>query len=237
MSERQQRDSVSARLVIGLSIIGIGFCLLADNLGWFNARYLLRHIWPLAMVVAGVTMVRNTDERRRRVGWVLIGVGIWIFADKIGWIDVSFGQLLIPGLLLFLGGTMVWRSLSPSERRIGAAAPPPDDAEHVRSFAFMSGCELRPMSRPFRGADISAVMGGVKLDLTDARMEGDTAAVDVFAFWGGIEIFVPPDWVVVSKVTTVMGEFIDKRRPTSVLTTKTLIVRGLVVMSGIEVKN
>jgi hypothetical protein len=40
-----------------------------------------------------------------------------------------------------------------------------------------------------------------------------------------------------SKVTTLMGGFIDKRRPTSVIPTKTLVVRGTIVMSGIEVKN
>ena len=89
----------------------------------------------------------------------------------------------------------------------------------------MSGCELRPVSRPFRGADLSAVMGGIKLDLTDARMEGDSATIEVFAFWGGIEIYVPPDWTVTSKVTTLLGGFIDKRRPTSVVPTKTLIVQ------------
>ena len=101
----------------------------------------------------------------------------------------------------------------------------------------MSGCELRPVSRPFRGADLTAVMGGIKLDLADARMEGDSATVEVFAFWGGIEIYVPPDWTVTSKVTTLLGGFVDKRRPTSVVPTKTLIVRGMVVMGGIEVKN
>jgi len=48
---------------------------------------------------------------------------------------------------------------------------------------------------------------------------------------------VPPDWTVTSKVTTLLGGFVDKRRPTSVVPTKTLIVQGMVVMGGIEVKN
>jgi predicted membrane protein len=109
--------------------------------------------------------------------------------------------------------------------------------EFVRSFALMSGCELRPVSRPFRGADLTAVMGGIKLDLADTRMEADSATVEVFAFWGGIEIYVPPDWTVTSKVTTLLGGFVDKRRPTSVVPTKTLVVQGMVVMGGIEVKN
>lgn len=118
--------------------------------------------------------------------------------------------------------------------------PQPNDgshAEYIRTFAALSGSELRPMSRPFRGADLSAVLGGVKLDLTSARMEGDNARIDVFAFCGGIEINVPPDWTVTSRVATLMGGFSDKRRPTTTLATKTLIIDGFAVMGGIEVKN
>jgi hypothetical protein len=102
---------------------------------------------------------------------------------------------------------------------------------------MLSGSELRPMSRPFRGADLSAILGGVNLDLTSARMEGDTARIEVFAFCGGIEIHVPPDWTVTSKVATLLGGFSDKRRPTTTLPTKTLIIDGFAVMGGIEVKN
>lgn len=238
--QHSHQDLFSARLVIGVIIVVIGLSLLADNLGLVSARYVLRNFWPLAMVVVGVIMLRNptSDPPRKRVAWVLIGVGAWIFADKIGWIHISLWQLFVPGLFLFVGGMLIWRAFNgpPKEPEAGSAKPE-DHAEYIRSFALMSGCELRPVSRPFRGADLNAVMGGIKLDLADARMEGDSAVIDVFAFWGGVEIFVPPDWTVVSKVTTLMGGFIDKRRPTSVLPNKTLIVRGMVVMSGIEVKN
>ncbi|HWK49677.1 MAG TPA: LiaF domain-containing protein, partial [Steroidobacter sp.] len=112
-----------------------------------------------------------------------------------------------------------------------------DTAEFVRSFAMLSGHELRPVSRPFRGADLNAIMGGIKLDLSSARMEGDNAIIEVFAFWGGVEIYVPPDWTVTSEVTTLLAGFIDKRRPTSVVPTKHLIIKGMVVMAGVEIKN
>jgi predicted membrane protein len=101
----------------------------------------------------------------------------------------------------------------------------------------MSYCDLHPVSSPFRGGDLSAIMGGIKLDLRDAHMEGDQATLDVFAFWGGVEIHVPSDWVIASKVTTIIGGFVDGRRPSSVVPAKTLLIRGYNLMSGIEVKN
>lgn len=264
-----QHDMFSTRLIVGIFIILLGGALLADNLGWFDARYMLRSLWPLALTAVGVAMVRHPQHKRSRSwGWVLITVGIWMFLDKIGWIHVSLGQIILPGVLLFAGGVLVFRSISGPPR--GSSTPnaantqsningtvdsagatngstpgntsfagstSSDQAEFVRSFAMLSGHELRPVSRPFRGADLSAVMGGIKLDLTSARMEGDTAVIEVFAFWGGVEIFVPPDWTVTSDVTTLLAGFIDKRRPTSVVPTKHLVVKGVIVMAGVEIKN
>lgn len=267
-SSHTQHEVFSTRLIVGLLIILLGGALLADNLGWFDARHVLRSLWPLALVAVGVAMVRHPQHKRSRSwGWVLITIGIWIFLDKIGWIHVSLGQLILPGILLFVGGVLVFRSVSgpPSGGSSNTATPTSnnttsngtttgstgpsttsssfggatstDQAEFVRSFAMLSGHELRPVSRPFRGADLNAIMGGIKLDLTSARMEGDTAVIEVFAFWGGVEIYVPPDWTVTSEVTTLLAGFIDKRRPTSVVPTKHLVIKGMVVMAGVEIKN
>lgn len=268
-SAHGQRDVFSTRLIVGVLIILLGGLLLADNLGWWEARHVLRTLWPLALVGVGVAMIRHPQHKRSRSwGWVLITVGLWIFLDKLGWIHLDLGEVLLPGILLFVGGVLVFRSLSgPATGSSSDPTPPPttnppsgsggptgpagptpgatnsgsstasDHAEFVRSFALLSAHELRPVSRPFRGADLNAVMGGIKLDLTSARMEGDTAVVEVFAFWGGVEIFVPPDWTVTSEVTTLLAGFIDKRRPTSVVPTKHLVIKGMIVMAGVEIKN
>lgn len=244
--QQRQREMFSTRLIVGILIMLLGGTLLADNLGWIEARHVLRSVWPLVMVAIGVAMIRRPQHRRSREwGWVLVTVGTWIFLGKLGWIHVSLGQLLLPAIFLFVGGVLVFRSLrgpddsipKPKVNEADGEAAPADHAEFVRSFAMLSGCELRPVSRPFRGADLSAVMGGIKLDLSSARMEGDTAVIEVFAFWGGVEIYVPPDWTVTSEVTTLLAGFIDKRRPTTVVPTKTLVIKGMVVMSGVEIKN
>lgn len=239
---------MSSRLVIGLIIVAIGALLLLGNLGWLDARHLLRTLWPLALVAAGVSMMRNPERGKNQPwAWVLITVGLWIFLDKIGWLYFNIWQLIIPAILLGVGGRLVYRALK--ERSEEAQAHDPDlpvstltlpgeeKPEFVRSFAFMSYCDLHPVLNPFRGGDISAVMGGVKLDLRDTKMYGEQATLDVFAFWGGIEILVPPDWIVSSKVTPIIGGFVDSRRPSKVIPTKTLLIRGFNLMSGVEVKN
>ena len=102
---------------------------------------------------------------------------------------------------------------------------------------MMAGVHQKSESQDFRGGDISAVMGGAELDLRSARTSSPQVVIDVFAWWGGIDLFVPKDWRVVSEVTPIMAGFDDQTRPAEGMPHTTLVIRGIAIMGGIEVKN
>ena len=83
---------------------------------------------------------------------------------------------------------------------------------------------------------MTAFMGGCAIDLRQAAIHGE-AVIDVFAMWGGIEISVPDTWTVIDRVTPIMGGVEDSTRAPGNPQGHTLIVRGVVVMGGIEIKN
>lgn len=239
-----QRDPMSSRLIVGLVIAAFGALLFLGNLDLLDVRHLMRTIWPLALVAVGVSMVRKPKKENSRTwGWVLVILGGWWFLDNLGWVGFSIWQLVLPTILLAVGGMLVWRTVQDESSKRDqeslrrASSPGVEHTEFVRSFAFMSYCDLHPALHPFRGGDVTAVMGGVKLDLRDTVMHGDITTLDVFAFWGGIEILVPPDWIISSRVTPIIGGFVDNRRPSKVIPNKTLIIQGFNLMSGVEVKN
>lgn len=236
-STRRESGAIPVRFVMGLAVIALGVIFLGDNLGYFEARELLRAFWPLAFVAVGVAVLTQRHARGGGRVWGLVWVvaGLWIYAHQRGWIEVEFWDVFVPSALVLLGGSLVWRSLAgPRPRRPGVAEES-DASPH--SFAVMSGFELRSTSQAFRGADLGAVMGGVTLDLTQAKIAAEEAVIDVFVWWGGIEIRVPPDWTVVSRVTPLMAGYEDKTRPTSAAPAHRLVIRGVVVMGGVEVKN
>ncbi len=82
-----------------------------------------------------------------------------------------------------------------------------------------------------------ALMGGVQLDLTDARFEEAETTIQCFAFMGGIEVFVPDDVVIQVNGSGFMGAFDDKignqqPRPGAPV----VRITGLAVWGGVEVK-
>lgn len=103
-------------------------------------------------------------------------------------------------------------------------------------FALMSGVR-RQVTGVFSGAEATAIMGGVELDLRHAGMAGEEVIIDTFALWGGIEIWVPVHWHVVMQGLPLMGAFEDKTQVTVQGRQPRLIVRGIALMGGVEIKN
>lgn len=215
--------------ILGVLIIGVGAVLLAGNLGVIDAHYVFRNFGPVVLFILGAALLMRRRHDQVLLGLVLMFVGAWGFATQQQWIKIHFWAVIGPMMLVLAGGSVVWRAFH---------RPAPEGAgdAYIRTFAVFSGAELRP-TVPFEGAELTAVMGGVKLDLSNAPMARDTAVIDVFALMGGTEIFVPRDWDVTIKVVSLMGGVSDKRRPATVPTTRHLILQGMAVMGGVEIKD
>lgn len=229
------RQRVTPQVIIGLAVIAVGVLFTLDNLGLVDAHRYLR-FWPAALVLIGFVKLRQAI--RDGHGWVsgllFFGVGSWMLLEDVTYIRLN-ARDIFPLFLVFLGAYLVWRGFG-GARRVRAA----DAQSHFSSLAVMGGSVRRNASQTFAGADLTAVMGGCEADLRQASIAPNTEAViDVFAFWGGIELKVPEDWTVINRVVPLMGGVDDKTVPPkpSTAPAKHLVLRGLVLMGGIEVKN
>jgi len=107
----------------------------------------------------------------------------------------------------------------------------------ISAMAILGNVERRNNSQDFRGGSATSVMGRCEIDLRAAAISGTNEPIlEVFAMWGGIEIRVPSDWTVVSHVDPIMGGYEDHTRPPKE-ESKRFLIRGSVIMGGIEVTN
>lgn len=224
------------RTVVGLLVVTLGVLFLAENLGYAEARVWLEVFWPAALATIGLAILLRPRPEGRAWGFVWLAAAGVVLANQRGWLDVDFWDLFFPLALVLVGGRIVWRAVAGQGRgrrrhRFEAGE------DTVRSFALLSGNEVRVTSPNFRGGEIGAVMGGAKVDLTQAGLAEGGAELDVLAMWGGIEIVVPESWSVESRVVPLLGAYEDKSRPRSVEGDRRLVVTGTVVMGGVEVKN
>lgn len=218
------------QLIFGLIIVVVGLLMTLDTLGIADAEHYLRY-WPIGFVALGVAKIWQARGGHSGMfgGMIFVIVGLWLLLEAARVIRISFWELW-PMLLVALGASLVWRSVT------GHRPAANDTNSVVSAVAVLGGVNRGNNSSSFRGGDLTAVMGGCEVDLRQARIDGE-AIIDVFAMWGGIEIRVPEDWTVIGRVTPLLGGFDDKTRPPQTAGAQKLIIRGFVVMGGVEVKN
>ena len=216
-------------LLPGLVLTAVGLAFLLDNLELVDSWTILR-FWPVILLVVGLRSLSGARDRGSAVsGTLLAAAGALLLLDSLNLIDVDLGDLW-PLILVAIGIRTLINVMSDSE-----ALSEVSESEEAAA-AFLGAVERRNRSADFRGGSASAFMGGVNLDLTEADIAGERAVIHVFAMMGGLEIRVPEEWTVEVGVTSIMGGVEDKTRGPAA-TAKRLVLKGTVIMGGIEIRN
>jgi len=222
---------ITGQLVLGVSIAVLGVLFTLDNLHILRAREVLR-FWPVALIAIGLVHVSQARSAAGTVGggvWILVGVVL--LGGRLGLFHANIFSLW-PLILVLVGARIVWQTTA-GDRALDQG----DAGATVSAIAVMGGFERRITSHEFRGGEITAFMGGGKLDLREAMPAGGQAVINIFAMMGGFEILVPEGWRVISELTPFMGGIEDKSRTSTQPTAPCLVLRGFVMMGGVTLKN
>lgn len=236
MADARTGFRFTPQAVLGLLIVVLGLLLTADNLGWADTEFFIWRYWPAILVAVGLAKVA---KGRGSSGWlfgtILMLVGTGMLVDRIFQLAIDVGDWW-PMLIVLMGVVIILRAVGGPRTAGQPGSPSPASAEATFSeFAMWSGKQRRVASTAFRHADLTAIMGGIELDLRQAATANGEAVVDLFVMWGGVEIWVPPDWAVSNQVGLLMGGAEDKSTGTQDARHR-LIVRGFVLMGGVDIK-
>ena len=258
MREDFRRDS--GRELVGVVIILIGFGFLMSTMGIFPFASIFARFWlPALFLGIGVwQMSRAHGSEGRFVGLFFLAFGVVILLNNLdifGPFGFRLRQLIVPGILIFIGMRLLLRAHSRGEdrgdrdwerrerRRVRIetsgidSEPSSDSSDFIDATAVLGGFNRKCSSQQFRGGDITAVMGGGKLDLRDAKIHGDEAVLDVFTMMGGMEIHVPHDWMIEQRFTPILGGYEDRTKQDGQAGAKRLTIKGLTIMGGVVVSN
>ena len=223
---------LSPQLILGLVLLVVGASMLLDNLGVMNAYYVIR-LWPAALILVGLTCLFQSQRAAGRVAcffWIFIGT--WLLLGNLHVLRLHFWDLW-PLPFIMAGLYLMWQSLGGHRTATSGGSL----ESTFSALAMLGGVGRKINSRQFTGGEATALLGGCKIDLRDADITAEEAVIDVFAFWGGIELVIPEGWSVINRIIPVMGGAEDRTRPSTSAVPKRLVIRGIAIMGGIEIKN
>jgi predicted membrane protein len=247
----ERRLPVTGRLVFGFVVIALGVLFTLDNLGMLEAGEILRW-WPAALLAYGLTRLTGLSGRQSMVPGVIFTLaGALLLLHEFGFVHVDPWDLW-PVVLVVVGGSMVAGAMRRTRgadasmtigtlRHAGGADAPAEPGATTDStfstFVMWSGVERKVVSPDFRGGDVTAIMGGAEIDLRQAKMPGGRTVIDLTVLWGGVDLYVPGDWTVTVEALPLMAGIEDATRAPAGEIRGNLVVKGVVLMGGVEIKN
>jgi predicted membrane protein len=232
-TESPRRHPVPPGAVMAAAVIAFGVLLLLDRNGVLDAWSILRY-WPLALIGVGVVKLLGARSCSRVTGIILIVVGVL----NSGWsISYQLWSNLWPIMIIVVGAVLLWRAVAPGR---ASDVDPVMESSWLHEFTMFGGGERKLATPAFEGGDAFAMFGGFEIDLRKSAMKGNRAVIDANCMFGGIVIKVPEDWNVTLRGLGIFGGYSDStRHPRSgeVPFAKHLVVRGMAMFGGVEVKN
>jgi predicted membrane protein len=232
----QHHHMTNNRAIIGVILVLVGLFLVMRNTGIFPGY--IEHIvfsWPMLLVAVGLVLTLGASEKT--AGIIIMAVGGFFLIPAIFRETFHAYNMFWPAIFIVVGVIFIatkrrgWSAIT-SKGVVGD-----DYIDYVNIF---SGGERQIVSESFKGGKITAIFGGIELDLTKAKLAPGRSDLELACIFGGATIVVPDDWYVSIEVTPVLGGFNDSRKLSPGRTidpSKQLVIKGAVIFGGGEVKS
>ncbi len=240
-----QRKNIGNRFWVGVSILVFGCLLLLDRMEMLDFP---RWLFSWKVLLIGIGLVIGINKKFEGIGWlVLILVGLFFLLDDIPGFPFDFDEYAIPIGIMIVGLFMVSRAIWGSGSRVTRKTTwggqqgevgQVNGEDYFNITTIFGGNKRRIFSKKFRGGEATCIFGGADIDLSQADIEG-TVVIDLVQLFGGAKLIIPSNWELKSDMTVILGGVDDKRtvHPQAVSSDKKLVLTGVVMFGGIEIKS
>jgi predicted membrane protein len=234
--------------ITGWALLGAGSLYLLYKLGMPLPWWLFS--WP--MILIGVGVFQGLKSNFKNPSWLIMMLIGGVFLLEKATNGTQLRHYLVPIILISVGAFILFTKTNVVNNLLGTekydyqnntdpdnpvvdTSNSKDDA--VETVSIFSGSKRNVFSKKFIGGDIVNIMGGTELNLLQADLV-KPAVIECVNIMGGAKIMVPNNWEVRSEVISIFGGVDDKRyNPDTSNSGKLLIIRGINVFGGIEVKS
>jgi predicted membrane protein len=192
--------------------------------------------WQMLAILIGVYALYKSIIK----GIILIGIGTYFILPLTGFIQPIDIEKMWPALIILLGIIVLFGSgFKKKNKKKPMSTTHTANEELFEITAIMSGNTRQISSYDFKGGTITAVMGGVELDLTNCYLSKEGCVIDLSVVMGGVSLKISREWNIQSEITPIMSGIEDEDQYSNnvhIDPAATIILRGSIVMGGIEIK-
>ncbi len=218
----------------GIVLIIIGLIVGGNTLGLTNIDIFFDGWWTLFIIVPSFIGLFNDNDKAGSIIGLLIGIGLLLGCQDIIRFDLIW-KLAFPVILVVIGLSLIFKDVLGDKVSSEIKKLNENNKGENSYCATFGGQNVNFDEEKFTGADVTAVFGGVKLDLRNAIIEEDVV-INSSAIFGGIDVYVPENVKVKTKSVPIFGGVNNKANIKADEKSHTIYINGTAIFGGIEIK-
>jgi hypothetical protein len=227
------RDS-AGRVFWGIIIILFGVLFLLDQLGRLDFGSIFSRYWPVLLILIGLWQLFANNFRNPGGPLFIIVIGVIFELGRLHILGRSAWHYVWPLLIIAVGLGILFGALG---QRTPTSRPALAESS-LDAFVIFSGLNRRVESPSFRGGKATAILGGIELDLREAKLAEGAAALDLSVILGGISLRIPRTWRVEVDAHPLLGGVEDKHTfEPGAEGAGTLRIKASAILGGVEIKD
>ena len=218
----------------GLILIIIGVILGGNALDIFNINLFFEGWWTLFIIVPTfIGLVTEKDKTGNIIGLV---IGLFLLLACRGLFDFKLiWKLIFPLIFVIIGLSLIFKNNINKEVSEKIKKLNENLSSNDGYTATFSGQNLNFDGEEFKGSNLNAIFGGIKLDLRKAIINEDIV-INASSIFGGIDIYIPDNCKVKIKSNSIFGGVSNNKKCNVDDNSYTIYINASCMFGGVEIK-
>ena len=218
----------------GLILIIIGIILGGNALDIFNINLFFDGWWTLFIIVP--TFIGLVTERDKTGNIIGLIIGLLLLLSCRGLFDFKLiWKLIFPLIFVIIGLSLIFKNNINKEVSEKIKKLNENLSSNDGYTATFSGQNLNFDGEEFKGSNLNAIFGGIKLDLRKAIINEDIV-INASSIFGGIDIYTPDNCKVKIKSNSIFGGVSNNKKCNVDDNSYTIYINASCMFGGVEIK-
>lgn len=218
----------------GIALIAVSAVLALNAFGITDIKIFFDGWWTLFIIVPSfIGLFNGRDITANTIG-LFIGVALLLACRDILSFDMLW-KLILPVIIAVIGINLIFKGVIGNKDAEIIKTIKENGKEVKTVYAAFSGQNINFDDEVFKGAEFTAVFGGIKCDLRNSVIESDVV-ITTFSIFGGIDITLPETVNVKVNSNSFFGGIDCKKHHNAKENVHTVYLNSTCIFGGVDVK-
>lgn len=218
----------------GIVLVIIGVIVGLNALNITNINIFFNGWWTLFIIIPSLIGLLNEKDKTGNIIGLIIGVVLLLGVQNIIDFDLIW-KLILPVIIIIVGLSLIFgnnlnKKINNEIKKINNKKG--KNEEYCSTFSEQ---KIDFDDEEFKGASLTAVFGGITLDLRKAKINEDVV-INTTSVFGGIDIYVPDNIKIKVKSTSIFGGVDNKKIKNDNEKEHIIYINASCIFGGVDIK-